>query len=184
MLPDTPALPARSCPPQCAMSPHRRTTCRVYARFRSSFTRPLPFVPRAKPLSFAPAGSFTVASAVRKALTAAQRLIYLEDPAFWSREELSWVNAAVKAQPALHVILLMPGGRDPNDPELNDHAILCESINRGLLDGIQSDAARLAQIRVFRRYGDTLADSELRGNLAIAMCGSRNDEPCHVFCGV
>jgi phosphatidylserine/phosphatidylglycerophosphate/cardiolipin synthase-like enzyme len=169
VLPNTPALPARTLPAavsNVATPKHHVQSLRTIPQFL--YASSLPFVPRAKPLSFAPAGSFTLASALRKALTAAQRLIYLEDQAFWSREQLSWVNAAVKAQSGLRVILLMPGGRDPNDPEVDEHALLCESINHGLLDGIRNDAARLAQIRIFRRYGDTLADPQLSVNLTIA----------------
>jgi phosphatidylserine/phosphatidylglycerophosphate/cardiolipin synthase-like enzyme len=152
--------------PNVAAPTHHVQSLRTLPQFL--YASSLPFIPRAKPLSIAPSGSFTLASALRKALTAAQRVIYLEDQAFWSREELSWVNSAVKAQPALRVILLMPGGRDPNDPDVDEHALLCESINHGLLDGIQADAARLAQIRLFRRYGDTLPDPQISGNLTIA----------------
>jgi phosphatidylserine/phosphatidylglycerophosphate/cardiolipin synthase-like enzyme len=162
VLPTTPALPARTLPTavqDVAMPTHHVQSLRTLPQF--VYASSLPFVPRVKPLSFEPSGSFTVARALHKALGTAQRLIYLEDQSFWSREELSWVNAAVKAQPALRVILLMPGGRDPNDPDMDDHAVLCESINRGLLDGIQTDAARLAQIRLFRRYGDTGPDPQL-----------------------
>jgi len=169
LLSSTPALPARTLPTavrNVASPTHHVQSLRTIPQFR--YASALTIVPRAKPISFAPDGSFTVAAALRKALTAAQRLIYLEDPAYWSREQLSWVNAAVKAQPGLRVILLMSGGRDPNDPAIDDYEILCESINHGLLDGIQGDAARLAQIRIFRRHGDTLADSELRGRPTIS----------------
>src|SRR5262249_17111371 len=41
-------------------------------------------------------------------------------------------------------------------------------INRGLLDGIQTDAARLTQVRLFRRYGDTIPDPQLRFTPLIA----------------
>jgi phosphatidylserine/phosphatidylglycerophosphate/cardiolipin synthase-like enzyme len=169
VLPNTPALPARVLPTAVRNDPaprHHVQSLRTIPQFL--YASSLPFLPRAKPLSFAPAGAFTLASGLRKALTGAQRLIYLEDQAFWSREQLSWVNAAVKAHPRLRVILLMPGGRDPNDPDVDEHPLLCESINRGLLDGIQNDVARLAQIRVFRRYGDTLPDPDFGRSLTIA----------------
>lgn len=104
------------------------------------------------PVPFAPDGRFQVRVAWRKAILAAERYIYMEDQFFWSREVMSWINAAVKRRPELKVILLIGGAGDPNDAPHDDRAVLHESINLGLLGGLND--AQKAQIKLFRLWGD------------------------------
>lgn len=107
------------------------------------------------PASAAPvAGEFKLKDAWQKAISAATRYIYMEDQSFQSTEILGWVNARLKAVPDLRVVLVTGGGTDPNDAATDTHAYLCQSLNGSLLAGL--DAAQLARVRMFRRWGDNV----------------------------
>jgi phosphatidylserine/phosphatidylglycerophosphate/cardiolipin synthase-like enzyme len=57
---------------------------------------------------FAPRGERSVARGYLKVLSRARQLIYLEDQYLWSREVGSKIAAALRAQPALHLIAVLP----------------------------------------------------------------------------
>jgi phosphatidylserine/phosphatidylglycerophosphate/cardiolipin synthase-like enzyme len=75
-------------------------------RLAAGFKRP--------PLSFAPDGIFEFRAALRKAIAAAEKYIYIEDQAFVGVEIMDWINSCLKDTPDLKVIMV--NGRDPNDP--------------------------------------------------------------------
>lgn len=106
---------------------------------------------RSKPLPEATDGLFTYRDALRHAIGQARRYIYLEDPLMWSVELMTWVRDAVRRTPGLTVILLTGGLDDPNDPPLPHPEYFCQSINHGLLDGL--DDGQRSRVRVFRRTG-------------------------------
>jgi phosphatidylserine/phosphatidylglycerophosphate/cardiolipin synthase-like enzyme len=95
-------------------------------------------------IAFAPNGIFEFSSALRHAINAAQRYIYIEDQAFWAIEVMQWINARLKAVPELKVILVW--GKDDNDPPVA--SFIYQAINNTLLLGIENVNDR---IRLFRR---------------------------------
>ena len=72
-------------------------------------------LPEGRAASFAPTGRFEVRAAWKKAILGAKRYIYVEDQSYYSREIMEWINAAIRARPALRVIIMMQGAGDPND---------------------------------------------------------------------
>ncbi|HEY1365832.1 MAG TPA: phospholipase D-like domain-containing protein [Gaiellaceae bacterium] len=98
----------------------------------------------------APNGLFEIRAAWEKAIRAATDYIYIEDQAFWSVEVFEWVNAAIRANANLRVILMASGGADPDDPEMPLQEILTLSIDNSLLKGLTG--SQLDQIRMFRRF--------------------------------
>lgn len=153
VLPGAPILPDRNFTGASAGT-HHVQSLRTFPSFQYSSPLPFLFIPKIEPLSFAPNGMTELASAWEKALINASTYIYMEDQCFWSQEIMGWINQAVKAHANLRVILLGKGGADPNDPDLDEHPILCESINRRLLEGLSSD--QIQRIRMYRLWGDTL----------------------------
>jgi phosphatidylserine/phosphatidylglycerophosphate/cardiolipin synthase-like enzyme len=117
-------------------------------------------LPEGKRFSYAPDGLFEVRAAWKKAISAAESYIYMEDQLFWAKEVFQWINAALKARPGLKLILAMSGAQDPNDPEIKDGPMLHESINLGLLDGL-STAQIEDQIRIYRVWGESVDSGEL-----------------------
>jgi phosphatidylserine/phosphatidylglycerophosphate/cardiolipin synthase-like enzyme len=57
---------------------------------------------------FAPRGERSIAHAYRKAFARARRLVYLEDQYLWSRPVAEIIAAALRDQPGLHVIAVVP----------------------------------------------------------------------------
>ncbi len=57
---------------------------------------------------FAPLGERSIAHAYRKAFARARRLIYLEDQYLWSRPVADVIASALRDQPDLHVIAVVP----------------------------------------------------------------------------
>ena len=149
-LPSTPAFPARTLP-NAAAGTHHVQSLRT---FPASNYRFFSIAPSAPPLSFAPRGLWEVRDAWKKALESAETYVYIEDQAFTSQEVLSAIRTALKAPNSeLRVILLMKGRGDPNDPEADDHPLLCQSINHGLLKDL--DPVQISRVRAYRRWGDT-----------------------------
>jgi phosphatidylserine/phosphatidylglycerophosphate/cardiolipin synthase-like enzyme len=68
--------------------------------------------PKNKPVSFAPSGAFEVRLAWERAISGADRYIYLEDQGFTATEVFDWINDRVKKAPDLRVLVLL-GGNDP-----------------------------------------------------------------------
>ena len=70
--------------------------------------------PRRRPrYPFAPRGERSVARAYRKAFGRARRLIYVEDQYLWSRDAARALVAALRRQPDLKVVLVIPRHPDP-----------------------------------------------------------------------
>jgi phosphatidylserine/phosphatidylglycerophosphate/cardiolipin synthase-like enzyme len=57
---------------------------------------------------FAPHGERSIAHAYRKAFARARRLVYLEDQYLWSRPVARIIASALRRQPGLHVIAVVP----------------------------------------------------------------------------
>jgi phosphatidylserine/phosphatidylglycerophosphate/cardiolipin synthase-like enzyme len=90
----------------------------------SEFKRP--------PLSFAKDGIFEFKVALKKAISQAERYIFIADQAFSGIEIMDWINARIKQKPDLKVILLH--GADPADPP---SGFLYEAINKHLVADIK-----------------------------------------------
>lgn len=58
--------------------------------------------------AFAPHGEFSIARGYTKALRRARRLIYLEDQYLWSKDVTNLFAAALRANPDLHLIAVVP----------------------------------------------------------------------------
>lgn len=69
---------------------------------------------RQSQISFAKEGIFEFRAAQRKAISGAQRYIYIEDQMFWNLEVADWINERLKALAGLKVIMIYRG--DPLDP--------------------------------------------------------------------
>ena len=67
------------------------------------------------PFPFAPHGERTIAQAYERAFAQAKRLIYIEDQYFWSDVVVSGLAAALRREPALQVIAVVP--RFPEDDD-------------------------------------------------------------------
>jgi phosphatidylserine/phosphatidylglycerophosphate/cardiolipin synthase-like enzyme len=80
-------------PPECG--PHLVQTLRTYPVIRP-------------PYPFAPQGERSVARGYTKAITQARRLIYLEDQYLWSVEVAHLFAEALKANPRLHLVAVVP----------------------------------------------------------------------------
>ncbi|GAA0721286.1 phospholipase [Dactylosporangium roseum] len=65
---------------------------------------------------FAPGGEFSVARGYRKAVAKARRLIYLEDQYLWSPQVAGCFADALRDQPDLHLVAVVP--RYPDQPGL------------------------------------------------------------------
>ncbi|MGK7912255.1 MAG: phosphatidylserine/phosphatidylglycerophosphate/cardiolipin synthase family protein [Synechococcus sp.] len=98
-------------------------------------------------LSYAPRGRFDVRNAWIRALQGAQTYIYMEDQAFTGEELFDVMNAQIKAQSGLKVILTI-GGPDPTAPggSSTDFQI---AINDHLLRGLS--VAQRDRVGIFRR---------------------------------
>lgn len=80
-------------PPGCG--PHRVQVLRTYPAVRPRYP-------------FAPDGERTVARGYTKAVRRARRLIYLEDQYLWSKEVAELFAGALRAQPELHLVAVVP----------------------------------------------------------------------------
>ncbi|MEV4532872.1 phospholipase D-like domain-containing protein [Asanoa sp. NPDC049518] len=87
-LPDRPPAPPRA-------GPHAVQVLRTYPAVRPSYP-------------FAPDGERTVARGYLKAVRRARRLIYLEDQYLWSREVAALFADALRANPDLHLVAVVP----------------------------------------------------------------------------
>ncbi len=145
-LPDTKKIKARSSPPLGPGTQHVQSL-RTIPRFL--YKSPNCFKEVPAPAAF-PNGLFEFRCALKKAIDNADRYIYIEDQAFWSVEIMEWINARVKANPNLNVILLTSGAPDPNDPDFNDHFIYTDVFNNGLVSGL--NAAQRNRIGVFQKW--------------------------------
>ncbi|HMC71497.1 MAG TPA: phospholipase D family protein, partial [Mycobacteriales bacterium] len=93
-----PVPPLAPAPP--AIGPHRVQVLRTYAAKRPAFP-------------FAPQGERTIARAYEHVFSRARRLIYIEDQYLWSDVVAATIAAALRREPALQVIAVVP--RHPDD---------------------------------------------------------------------
>lgn len=159
----TPEVPERKMllpPPQNTPSQHWVQSLRTIPAFNFKWNNCLP---EGKAASWAPAGLFELRAAWKKAISNAQRYIYIEGNDLISREILEWVNEAVVNNFDLKVILLTGGGVDPADAAIASKTtkmLLHESINEGLLGRLWNDPPQMErlnrQIRVFQAWGETV----------------------------
>ena len=91
---DKPALPPRTAPP-AEVGPHSVQLLRTYGRRLGGYP-------------FAPQGERSVARGYLKAIRKARRLIYIEDQYFWSSAVARSFVEALKANPELHLIAVLP----------------------------------------------------------------------------
>ena len=104
-------------------------------------------LPTNKPLSYAPDGLFEIQAVWQKGISGAQAYIYMEDQGFWSQEVFDWVNAAIKKNDSLRVVLLTGRG-DPNDtPTGNEEKFFRIAINKHLLKDLSR--AQIDRVGVF-----------------------------------
>lgn len=139
---DTPVLPVRVVPTRSAPANQQVQALRTLPAAR--YGRLLP-VRKPMPL---PEATFSYRDALKRAIGAAQRYVYIEDPLLWSTEVMDWLNEALRREPELQVVIVTGGLDDPNDPPLPHPQYLCAAINHHLLPGI--DASR---VLAFRRAG-------------------------------
>lgn len=159
-LPGVPNLDERTLP-TIPKGKHHVQSLRTVPRFNYKKHNCLP---ENSPISYAPQGIFEVQTALKKAITNASSYIYMEDQSFWSKDILEWVNSAIQNHNELRVILLTSGRADPNDPEFPD-AILSNSINHGLLEGLNTGQRN--QVRMFKRMGDDIPVLNKSGDVII-----------------
>jgi phosphatidylserine/phosphatidylglycerophosphate/cardiolipin synthase-like enzyme len=93
----TPLPPKPPDPPRCG--PHAVQVLRTYPR-------------KHPPYPFAPRGERSVARGYRKVIPRARRLIYLEDQYLWSAEVADLFAAALRANPELHLVAVVPRHAD------------------------------------------------------------------------
>lgn len=109
-------------------------------------------MPTNQTISYAPNGRFDARNAWIRALQGAQTYIYIEDQSFTAEELFDTINAQLKAQSALKLILVI-GGPDPTAPggSSKDFQI---AINDHLLNGLS--AAQRDRVGIFRRTDSIL----------------------------
>jgi phosphatidylserine/phosphatidylglycerophosphate/cardiolipin synthase-like enzyme len=88
-----PLPPRRDEPAPCG--PHAVQVLRTYPAKRPAYP-------------FAPEGERSIARAYLKALPRARRLVYLEDQYFWSERAARALADALRANPELHVVVVVP----------------------------------------------------------------------------
>jgi phosphatidylserine/phosphatidylglycerophosphate/cardiolipin synthase-like enzyme len=152
----TPPVSERHVPPPNTPGVHHVQVLRTIPRLSLLFGNPgtvaADFVERVlvlgtgrSPMSFAPNGLFEFAPALRHAIGAAEKYIYIEDQAFCAIEVMDWINTRMKAVADLKVILVW--GRDPSDPPT---PFPHQAISNTLIPGVTDADDR---IRVFSREG-------------------------------
>ncbi|MGD9525697.1 MAG: phosphatase domain-containing protein [Pseudonocardia sp.] len=75
-------------------------------------------------LAFAPSGERTIARAYAKALTRAERLVYIEDQYLWAYDVAVMIAAALHRAPRLQVVVVVPRFPDNEQPLYLDAARL------------------------------------------------------------
>ncbi|MDQ1468156.1 MAG: hypothetical protein QOH10_2571 [Actinomycetota bacterium] len=117
-----PLPPARDDPP--ALGTHAVQVLRTYPAKRP-------------PYPFAPEGERSIARAYLKAFRRARRLVYLEDQYLWSHEAAHALADALRRNPELHVVAVVPRYPDPG----------------GRASGAASRIGRQRVVEILRRAG-------------------------------
>lgn len=166
-----PDLPARTVASTSSARMHVQPA-RTLPRYNFATSASLASLPTNAPLSFAPSGLFEVRAVWEKAIKAAQKYIYIEDQAFYSREVFDWVNSVVKSNSELQVVLLT-GGTDPFDaPNSTMVKFFSIAVNNHLLAGLS--AADRDRIGVFHHRSTFIHSKTSIIDDQWAMIGSAN----------
>lgn len=104
-----------------AIGETKRAPIGCFKRLVSGFRRP--------PLESAPNGVFAFKASLQKAISAAEKYIYVEDQGYWGHEIMEWLRDRLAARPSLKLIMAFRA-----DPEDGPAAIrnLAVSINQHL----------------------------------------------------
>jgi phosphatidylserine/phosphatidylglycerophosphate/cardiolipin synthase-like enzyme len=129
-------------------------------------------IPTNRPLSFAPNGLFEIRKAWECGISGARQYIYIEDQGFSSREVFDWINAAVKANSGLRVVIL-GGQADPTDQTTSrPEKYFRIAVNQHLLAGLSG--AQINQIGVFSHQRKVIHSKTTIVDDAWAILGSAN----------
>jgi phosphatidylserine/phosphatidylglycerophosphate/cardiolipin synthase-like enzyme len=115
-------------PDPAPVGPHRVQVLRTYPTRRRGYP-------------FARAGERSVAHAYRKVMAQARRLVYLEDQYFWSAAIVECFTAALREQPELRFVAVIPhhpdqGGRIALPPNLVGRAQALDAMYRAAPDRV------------------------------------------------
>jgi phosphatidylserine/phosphatidylglycerophosphate/cardiolipin synthase-like enzyme len=122
-----------------------------------------------KKLSFADDGVFEFRAAQRKAVSAAQRYIYIEDQAMENLELAAWINKRMHEQPDLKVILLCGG--DPLDPPWPERPDLIDT----LVDNLATPEERIVFVSApFITHGKVTIIDDLWASIGSSNCWRRS----------
>ncbi len=129
-------------------------------------------LPTNQALSYAPTGVTEIKSAWQQGIGGAQTYIYIEDQAFTSREVFDWINARVRANSELKVILVI-GQWDPNDaPNSIWGKLMTIAVNNHLLRGLTG--TQFSQIGLFTHRRKTIHTKSTIVDDQWALIGSAN----------
>jgi phosphatidylserine/phosphatidylglycerophosphate/cardiolipin synthase-like enzyme len=149
---DTPLVDARETAPITGGQQHTqvlRTLPTMNFSFFETVRAPLSCIQRLvagfkqEKISFAKDGIFEFRAAQRKAISAAQRYIYIEDQAFENLELGAWINARLKAIPDMKAIFLYMG-----DPLDDQSPTLFDFMDR-VIDGVPTPEERVVFAQAF-----------------------------------
>lgn len=122
-------LPERWDPPPEA-GPHQVQVLRTYPRKRP-------------PYPFAPDGERSIARAYTRAFARARRLIYIEDQYFWSEPVVATLGDALRREPTLEVIAVVPRFPEEDTPVSGTPMKLAQKGARDILAAAGGDRFRM-----------------------------------------
>jgi phosphatidylserine/phosphatidylglycerophosphate/cardiolipin synthase-like enzyme len=146
---------------------HTVQSLRILPRFNFAPSPVMPYV-NVAPIVAAPNGVFEVRRALRKAILAARRYIYIEDQYLWSQEAMSWINQALRHNPDLRVMLVTGESKQLRD---RLHLYRALAVLDGLLPGLEPADRR--RVRMYQSKCMIHAKTVLIDD-AWAMIGSAN----------
>jgi phosphatidylserine/phosphatidylglycerophosphate/cardiolipin synthase-like enzyme len=149
--------------PLVAGLPFRVQSLRTFPNQQRPFL--IPFEPT---LDFAPNGLFETEQALRKAIAAAEKYIYVEDQGMQGRAVFGWLNAALRTKPNLKVVLLT-GQLDPADPPRKVRNVI---IRDDLLAGLS--ASEISRVVFFVHQRAIIHSKLWLIDDAFALIGSAN----------
>ena len=137
MLPDlVHRLPRTGAPlPPATPDPPAAGTCTV--QLLRSYPRRRPAYP------FAPYGERSIARAYGKALSRAQRIVYIEDQYLWSFDVARLFAAALQRSPRLHLIAVVPRYPDQEGPVYTGAATLGHAAALGMVHDAGEDRVQV-----------------------------------------
>ena len=144
--PSMPTMPVRTMSSSTSSRMHMQSL-RTLPQFHFS-TLASAVLPTNPPLSYMPRGKFEIKAAWAHAINNAESYIYIEDQAFTSTEIFDLINAKIKTDNDIRVILVI-GKPDPNDPPNSPfRKYLRVAVNNHLLKGLSP--AQWSRVGLFR----------------------------------